>query len=725
MPETGDNMAEAAKTPSSFATRFPIYAAIFAAIAAAIVTLFLVPEGIIPFFSTEMISIAGLILFIVPLVGFAVTAIGYRLRLPLQQGLGFLARIIGRVVASFVVALLTGGITLVVLYILANAFTGVMMDRWAAAIISAGVAALTALVTALIVSSLGTSQLFILGVAALVVGVGTAMLTSQDPDWYTYSISYLGAHAGSAIWFNIALVLAGLTIFAVVGDINLDLHELYEQGKLSRRLYRILRNTLIISAILLTCVGIFHSVKGTPSYWVHQISADGFFIIMGILQLLIPRIMPFYPKWFKNTSIVCFIITISLVILSFVIGVIPFTTFEIFLVGVALAWFLLFEIATDRIAHGNESRPVNLSEETMVRLIYAFKIGLVAGFITLGITVFLTFGDGTVPLGSETELSVSDIIVLSSVLTTLVVTASTYRHFSPVRYVDMKDTRTRRLRRLFYRIVVTIGFTLLAFFSSMLVTYTINNMFAGTMVDYFMAWSFAFGTGLGIGLLVAFIASNVKEFQIWVLMGAAAAVGLLWAMTHAADPNWWQYSVSFLSHDDGGDTAFRISVMLVGLLMIASIEDIRFYLALSLKRGELTSRKQHLLLAILYLISIFIFMVGLFPTVVTPLSDLLHNIGANGFALTFIVLCFMSGWLLPFYPPWFKTGSIITGLAGVGAIMADYVFHLINFVTVEIILFVLVGIWIVMFNSATQAHYGSEESEYEKLLEEGSADMAA
>ncbi len=704
------------ESPSRYAQMFPLYAAGFSAVAAALVTILIAPQGNVPFFSREVVSISTLMVFVSAFVGFGVTALGYRLRRPQNAGGGFVSRITGRVSAALIIGFLLASATIVIFYVLTQALTGVVWDRWAVVALAACVAGILGFGVGFIVVDLGTSELFILGVATLVVGVSAAMLMSADPDWYTYSLSYLGAHDGSAIFFNIALILAGLIVFAAVADINVDLRMLMDQERITPRTFKILRTVLIISAIMLTCVGIFNSVKGTFEYWIHQITACGFFIIIGLLELAVPRIAPGYPTWFKNTSYVFFAVTIALVILSYVFNLIAFTFFEILLVGASLVWFLLFQIVTDRLARGNESKPFSISKETMQKVGYAFRIGLIAGIASVLVAFVFTLNMEMVPLQSETDTSVDSLIVMCSVVVTLITAAFSYRRFTALRYVDMRDTIGRRVRRLIFRIIVSLVLTLLAFFLSMLIVYILNNLFIGASATRFVVLSGIFGIGLGLGLLVTYIVSQIREFEIWVLMGATASVGLLWAMTHAADPDWWQYSVSFLSHDEGGDTAFRISVMLVGLLMIAAIEDLRFYFGLSVLEGELSRGRYRILVATLYAIAVLIFMVGLFPTVVSPISDLLHNIGATGFSLTFVALCFVIRWLLPFYPAWFKNSSMIVGLLAIADMMALYVFNLINFVTVEIILFALIGVWIVLFERATQAYYESREDEYNQLL---------
>lgn len=698
-----------------YVARFPQIATASAAIITALVTLSITSTETIPVFSSELVSISAILITMLGLVGFTITAIGYRLRRPHEKGTGLLARMIGRVTASLIIGLLVSGAAIVIFYVLTQAFIGVSLDRWIVILLATGIAAIVAYGVAVLVIDLSTTELFMLGVAALVVGLAVAMLTSPNPDWYDYSLSYLGAHPVSDNWFNASLILTGLAVFAVVGDLIVPLRNMRDGGEITPRAFKIMHIGFIVISILVGLIGVFHSLQGSYQYWIHQGIAGSLFILIGIMEITVPRIAPVYPQWFKQTCYVFFGITLSLFVIHGVLNLINFPLFEMLLISSGLVWLFIFSAATNRIAQGDESSLVSFSPEVAPRLNYAIRIGLLAAVITTAITFVVVNPMESVPISSPDEISADSLIMQASVAITLIVAAFSYRHFSPLQYTDMKRTVGRRIRRLIFRILVSLVMALLALFISFIVAYMLNNLFIGARLNHFVTLTGMFGISFSVGSIVAYIASKIELFQLWVLMGATALTGLLWAMTQAANPYWWENAVSHLSHDQGGNTAFRGTVMLVGLLMIAAIEDLRYYFGLSVLHGELTKRNYRILLYSLYAIAIFIFMVGLFPTVVTPLSDFLHNVGAVGFSLTFIALTFIIGWLLPFFPTSFKLNSVIIGVLCIADFVGHYALNLYNFVALQLILFALIGVWIYLFEMATQKYYLANHAQYEAL----------
>ncbi|MDP5228452.1 MULTISPECIES: hypothetical protein [Arthrobacter] len=105
-----------------------------------------------------------------------------------------------------------------------QAFIGLTLDAFAAALLMAMATGLTAYLTSANVQSLTTERVATLMAVFLTLGVLDAMMNTSQSDWWHSNISALGtAHSGTASTFNITLVVAGALIVALAHFILADL----------------------------------------------------------------------------------------------------------------------------------------------------------------------------------------------------------------------------------------------------------------------------------------------------------------------------------------------------------------------------------------------------------------------------------------------------------------------------------------------------------------------
>lgn len=169
----------------------------------------------------------------------------------------------------------------------------------------------------------------------MVGGVFTAMLTSNEPQWWTYHFSYLGGGGTSGLTFNATLVVGGVVIITLADRLTDDLRT---SPVISGARTRLVRTLMMIAGIACALTGIF------PWDWyepIHMVFGFLMFLSLCTLMLITPWAIPQLPHSYRIASLV--ILAVPLVgWLLVLVGTVSWTGAELISALAAFVWLVLF-----------------------------------------------------------------------------------------------------------------------------------------------------------------------------------------------------------------------------------------------------------------------------------------------------------------------------------------------------------------------------------------------
>lgn len=170
-------------------------------------------------------------------------------------------------------------------------------------------------------------------------GVGIAMLTNSEQQWWLVNLSYLGSNFALDNWrFNLTLVLAGLLMIALIDF----LFETIYVARPKTKQLTILKTLLVILAICLALVGVFPYNENPVSQILHNVFARGLVVVVLLLIMTSPWMLPNTTKDFMTTSYGIGSLLVIVTILFLGVGYLSLTAFEILAFILAFSWLLLF-----------------------------------------------------------------------------------------------------------------------------------------------------------------------------------------------------------------------------------------------------------------------------------------------------------------------------------------------------------------------------------------------
>lgn len=170
----------------------------------------------------------------------------------------------------------------------------------------------------------------------LVVGIFTAMLTADDPQWWQANLSALGmTHDLSALSFNVTLIVSGVivTTIARFGTATLPV-----ASPAARRRRAVVRTLFVLVGVLLAGVGLFPVDR---FFLLHNTVATGTAVAFTVLALGAPWLLPTMPKAFLALGFV-FVAGIAGLALLFAAGDYTLTAVELIAGLLIFAWIILF-----------------------------------------------------------------------------------------------------------------------------------------------------------------------------------------------------------------------------------------------------------------------------------------------------------------------------------------------------------------------------------------------
>ena len=200
------------------------------------------------------------------------------------------------------------------------------------------------------------------------------------------------------------------------------------------------------------------------------------------------------------------------------------------------------------------------------------------------------------------------------------------------------------------------------------------------------------GAIMAITAYAAFLSAvNLTPMLLSLVLAVFLAVGTLASMLSASDPLWWQENLSTLGiNDDISSLAFNLTLIIAGVMVTTIAHYATAWLPTSTPREV---RGRTLVRAALILMGILLACVGLLPV-----DDYftLHGMSASGMALIYVVMVIALRALVPSMPRVF----ILLGYVFVGVIVmlaAFYITGYYNLTAVELVAFILIFSWLVLF----------------------------
>ncbi|MBB5831604.1 DUF998 domain-containing protein [Brachybacterium aquaticum] len=241
---------------------------------------------------------------------------------------------------SLVYAVLALLLTSAMYGILAEAFRGVALDRFASTFWVALTTGAWAYVVAASSWALSGRSLATLLMVFLTVGVLAAAMLSPDPYWWEQYFSQLGEGADTAgRTFNLTLLLTGLAFVAVGDFVAHDLQRWTDAAGEPRWKVHLVRGTLIALGALLALVAL---VSRTVSVDWHNRLAEMLVVVFALALIVFPVLLRRLPGGLLVFTGVAFAVLVMLIVLFEGVDYLNMTAFELGAAVTVYIWLLLF-----------------------------------------------------------------------------------------------------------------------------------------------------------------------------------------------------------------------------------------------------------------------------------------------------------------------------------------------------------------------------------------------
>lgn len=226
--------------------------------------------------------------------------------------------------------------------VLNRAFVGAMFNRITLAVLLAISSGVVAYAVAKTMAHLRASGLLYLVVASLMGTLLMAGAHNADPYWWEYSFSHLGmTDSNSRAIFNLGLIFTGVLMLVWQAFFMKEFRPLERRNLVTLRTYQLFRWGFIVTSIFLALVGIVRFGIGPIFNVIHDVSATGMGVILGLMMLFMPKLNPHYLRAFYYFS---WLIVGGLVFSAVikVLGYVNLTGLEMAGFTLASLWLLVF-----------------------------------------------------------------------------------------------------------------------------------------------------------------------------------------------------------------------------------------------------------------------------------------------------------------------------------------------------------------------------------------------
>lgn len=220
-----------------------------------------------------------------------------------------------RIVAAASTGILLGMGTSIVFYVLSKAFLGAGVQWWLGSLLLAVFGMVMGWVVGGIATGFTDRTLIMMG---LIMAFGTilfAAIVTTNQVWWQFSVSNLGTVAGSDMFLNVGVSMAGLIILAYGLTVNRLFVMLHRSGMISTLKLRLLEICYIICGLGILGVGLF-PYWYRPNYALyHDISSHSALVAFCLLMFFGSVWAPIYPKLYRNVAIALGFGSIGVVVL--------------------------------------------------------------------------------------------------------------------------------------------------------------------------------------------------------------------------------------------------------------------------------------------------------------------------------------------------------------------------------------------------------------------------
>jgi hypothetical membrane protein len=220
--------------------------------------------------------------------------------------------------------------------VLEYSFVGATVYTSPAVVIAAAAAAISGYAAYLSALAMSPRQLSLVLAVFLVVGMITAMLSANDPQWWQLNLSALGmTHDISSLTFNVTLIISGVIVTTIA---RFGTASLPEATRSERRRRAVVRTLFVLMGVLLACVGIFPVDR---YFLLHNTVATGMAVVYAALVIGAPWLLSSLARTFLVMGYV-FIAGIALLAGLFFVGVYNLTAVELVASLLIFGWIILF-----------------------------------------------------------------------------------------------------------------------------------------------------------------------------------------------------------------------------------------------------------------------------------------------------------------------------------------------------------------------------------------------
>lgn len=186
----------------------------------------------------------------------------------------------------------------------------------------------------------------------IIAGVGIAMITNGEQQWWQHNFSFLGTPDATRAWsFNITLIFSAFLLMALIDYLFVILQKAYPKSK---RLM-ILRILLILVALNFGAVGLFPYNEMKLFQMIHDQVAHMLVYLIIILIVALRWLLPTISKDFLKLSYVIAFGLIVATVLWLVVGYFSLTAFELIAFILAFTWlFLLIQQLREMAENANK-----------------------------------------------------------------------------------------------------------------------------------------------------------------------------------------------------------------------------------------------------------------------------------------------------------------------------------------------------------------------------------
>lgn len=227
-------------------------------------------------------------------------------------------------------------------YVFQDAFQGLVLEPFAAAMFVAACCGVTAYSVYLSGSSISSYTLANLLAVFIVAGAFTSMITTDNTQWWQTNFSILGASdSGNAAYaFNVTLILSGAVITVLASYITSDLRTWRKlKGHQNMRGVELVQWLLVILGICLSLVGLVPVDVSVPA---HNTAAMSMMLIFAAITLGLPFWIKEIPKTFFGTSYTLLGVLLLAVVLYFPLGYYNLTALELAAGAIIFGWLVIF-----------------------------------------------------------------------------------------------------------------------------------------------------------------------------------------------------------------------------------------------------------------------------------------------------------------------------------------------------------------------------------------------